>query len=177
MPTSSTSNVGQAQKSTDLQRTKSVHGKGVKRSKRDNSKISDDDVNAKLLKIIENPGPVNAVPTVPESKDEDELFLKSLIPLLKKLPDDKKQFIKLELHSTILKAVYPQPQAQSGNFMQGSNPALAMGQNNVAPSNTGFGGQGSNNSFGFVDAMSTVNYEDLNASNYGPNMRTFTQLN
>jgi hypothetical protein len=55
----------------------------------------------------------SASATPPE--DNDYLFFKSLVPLMKKLPDIKKEEMKLQIHSLILNAVFeasPKPQMQ-----------------------------------------------------------------
>jgi hypothetical protein len=44
---------------------------------------------------------------VEDVEDGDLSFLKSLHPLLKKLPDFQKENVKMEIHALIVKAVYP----------------------------------------------------------------------
>jgi hypothetical protein len=47
----------------------------------------------------------NAVPA-DAVQDGDMLFFKSLLPLIKKLPEEKKETLKLEIHSMVIKSVY-----------------------------------------------------------------------
>jgi hypothetical protein len=42
-----------------------------------------------------------------QEEDEDLLFFKSLLPLLKKLPSSEKEEVKGQIHSLVARAVYP----------------------------------------------------------------------
>jgi hypothetical protein len=55
-----------------------------------------------------------------EKEDEDLLFFKSILPVLKKIPEHQKEQLKAEFHQSILKVAYPQspslPTIQYGTF-------------------------------------------------------------